>query len=66
VKAGTVWINSYGLFDPAAPCGGYKESGFGREMGREAIELYTELKTVWIGLQGPLEPIPRNLAFRLL
>jgi acyl-CoA reductase-like NAD-dependent aldehyde dehydrogenase len=48
VKAGTVWINGYGLFDPAAPFGGYKESGFGREMGKEAIDLYTELKTVWI------------------
>jgi acyl-CoA reductase-like NAD-dependent aldehyde dehydrogenase len=50
VKAGTVWINGYGLFDPAAPFGGYKQSGFGREMGQEALELYTELKTVWIGL----------------
>jgi acyl-CoA reductase-like NAD-dependent aldehyde dehydrogenase len=50
VKAGTVWINSYGLFDPAAPFGGYKESGFGREMGREALDLYTQTKTVWIGL----------------
>jgi acyl-CoA reductase-like NAD-dependent aldehyde dehydrogenase len=50
VKAGTVWINGYGLFDPAAPFGGYKQSGFGREMGHEALELYTELKTVWIGL----------------
>jgi acyl-CoA reductase-like NAD-dependent aldehyde dehydrogenase len=50
VRAGTVWINSYGVFDPAAPFGGYKQSGFGREMGKEAIELYTELKTVWVGL----------------
>jgi acyl-CoA reductase-like NAD-dependent aldehyde dehydrogenase len=50
VKAGTVWINGYGLFDPAAPFGGYKESGFGREMGREALDLYTQTKTVWIGL----------------
>ena len=50
VKAGTVWINGYGLFDPAAPFGGYKESGFGREMGREAIEMYTQVKTVWVGL----------------
>jgi acyl-CoA reductase-like NAD-dependent aldehyde dehydrogenase len=50
VRAGTVWINSYGLFDPAAPFGGYKESGFGREMGKEAVELYTEVKTVWIGI----------------
>jgi acyl-CoA reductase-like NAD-dependent aldehyde dehydrogenase len=50
VKAGTVWINSYGLFDAAAPFGGYKESGFGREMGKEALELYTQVKTVWVGL----------------
>lgn len=50
VKAGTVWINTYGLFDAAAPFGGYKESGFGREMGAEALDLYTQTKTVWIGL----------------
>jgi acyl-CoA reductase-like NAD-dependent aldehyde dehydrogenase len=50
VKAGAVWINSYGLFDAAAPFGGYKTSGFGREMGKDAIELYTQLKTVWVGL----------------
>jgi acyl-CoA reductase-like NAD-dependent aldehyde dehydrogenase len=50
VRAGVVWINSYGLFDAAAPFGGYKESGFGREMGREALDLYTQTKTVWVGL----------------
>lgn len=50
LKAGTVWINGYGMFDPAAPFGGYKESGFGREMGRDALELYTQVKTVWVGL----------------
>ena len=51
VKAGTVWINgTYGISDPAAPFGGYKESGFGREMGKEALDLYTEVKTVWIGI----------------
>ncbi len=48
VQAGTVWVNSYGLFDPAAPFGGYKESGFGREMGKEALDLYTQVKTVWV------------------
>jgi acyl-CoA reductase-like NAD-dependent aldehyde dehydrogenase len=51
VQAGTVWINSYGNFDAAAPFGGYKQSGFGREMGKEALELYTQLKTVWTNLQ---------------
>lgn len=50
VKAGTVWINGYGMIDPAAPFGGYKESGIGREMGSEAINLYTQVKTVWVGL----------------
>jgi acyl-CoA reductase-like NAD-dependent aldehyde dehydrogenase len=50
VKAGTVWINGYGMIDPAAPFGGYKESGIGREMGKEAINLYTQVKTVWVGL----------------
>jgi acyl-CoA reductase-like NAD-dependent aldehyde dehydrogenase len=50
LKAGTVWVNTYGLFDAAAPFGGYKESGFGREMGAEALDLYTQTKTVWIGL----------------
>jgi acyl-CoA reductase-like NAD-dependent aldehyde dehydrogenase len=49
VKAGTVWINGYGWFDAAAPFGGYKQSGFGREMGREAVELFTQVKTVWVG-----------------
>jgi acyl-CoA reductase-like NAD-dependent aldehyde dehydrogenase len=50
VRAGTVWINGYNLFDPAAPFGGYKESGFGKEMGKDALELYTQTKTVWIGM----------------
>jgi acyl-CoA reductase-like NAD-dependent aldehyde dehydrogenase len=48
VQAGTVWINGYGMIDPAAPFGGYKMSGFGREMGKEAIDLYTQVKTVWV------------------
>lgn len=50
VNAGTVWVNSYGLYDAAAPYGGYKQSGFGREMGKDALDLYSQLKTVWIGL----------------
>jgi acyl-CoA reductase-like NAD-dependent aldehyde dehydrogenase len=50
LQAGTVWINGYGFFDAASPFGGYKESGFGREMGKEAIELYTQVKTIWVGL----------------
>jgi aldehyde dehydrogenase (NAD+) len=50
LRAGTVWINTYNFYDAAAPFGGYKESGFGRELGREALEGYLETKTVWVGL----------------
>jgi len=50
LKAGTVWINCYNMFDAAAPFGGYKQSGFGREMGKAALELYTQIKTVWVNL----------------
>ncbi len=50
IKAGTVWVNTYNLYDSAAPFGGYKASGFGRDLGREALDGYLETKTVWIGL----------------
>ncbi len=50
IKAGTVWINAYNLFDPALPFGGYKESGFGRELGAYALDQYTETKSVWLDL----------------
>src|SRR6202795_665627 len=50
LKAGTVWINTYGLMDASLPFGGYKSSGFGRELGTHAIEHYTELKTVWLNM----------------
>jgi len=50
LKAGTVWINTYGLMDAALPFGGYKSSGFGRELGAHAMEYYTELKTVWLNM----------------
>jgi acyl-CoA reductase-like NAD-dependent aldehyde dehydrogenase len=50
LKAGTVWINTYGLMDAALPFGGYKSSGFGRELGAHAMEHYTELKTVWLNM----------------
>jgi len=45
-----VWINSYNVFDSALPFGGYKQSGWGREMGHHALELYTEVKSVVVGL----------------
>ncbi len=50
VKAGTVWINTYGDYDAAAPFGGYKMSGFGRDLGKAALEAYTQTKTVWVHL----------------
>ena len=46
IRAGTVWINCYNVFDAALPFGGYKESGWGREMGHQVLEAYTELKSV--------------------
>ena len=46
LRAGTVWINCYNIFDAALPFGGYKQSGWGREMGHDAFELYTETKAV--------------------
>jgi aldehyde dehydrogenase (NAD+) len=50
LKAGTVWINTYGLMDASLPFGGYKSSGFGRELGAHAVEHYTEMKTVWLNM----------------
>lgn len=46
LKAGTVWINCYNIVDPAAPFGGFKLSGLGRELGQQALDAYTETKTV--------------------
>uniref|UniRef100_A0A1I8A241 aldehyde dehydrogenase (NAD(+)) n=1 Tax=Steinernema glaseri TaxID=37863 RepID=A0A1I8A241_9BILA len=48
IKAGTVWVNCYNVFDPAAPFGGYKMSGIGRELGEYGLQAYTEVKTVTI------------------
>jgi aldehyde dehydrogenase (NAD+) len=50
LQAGTVWINTYNVYDTAAPFGGYKASGFGREMSAHAIEHYTQVKSVWVDL----------------
>lgn len=50
LKAGTIWINTYNSFDAASPFGGFKQSGFGRELGIHALELYTQVKSVWINL----------------
>jgi aldehyde dehydrogenase (NAD+) len=50
LQAGTVWVNTYNVYDTAAPFGGYKQSGFGREMSMHALEHYTQTKTVWVDL----------------
>jgi len=50
IKAGSVWINTYNGFDSASPFGGYKQSGFGRDLGAYALEQYTNVKSVWVAL----------------
>jgi phenylacetaldehyde dehydrogenase len=50
IRAGVVWVNNYGWFDVAVPYGGFALSGFGKELGREALDAYLQTKTVWIDL----------------
>jgi len=50
IKAGTVWVNCFNMVDPSSPFGGFKQSGWGREHGRQAMELYSETKSVWVNL----------------
>jgi len=50
LQAGTVWINTYNNYDPAAAFGGYKMSGYGRELSMHAIDHYTQVKSVWVNL----------------
>jgi len=50
LRAGTVWINTYNVYDTAAAFGGYKQSGFGRDMSMHALEYYTQVKTIWVDL----------------
>ena len=52
IKAGVVWINTFNMFNAASPFGGYKQSGYGREMGKHALDLYTQIKSVWVDLSG--------------
>ena len=51
LKAGTIWANCFNVFDAASPFGGMKQSGWGRELGQKAVELYTEIKSVWIKIK---------------
>jgi acyl-CoA reductase-like NAD-dependent aldehyde dehydrogenase len=50
IKAGSVWVNMFGGFDSGSPFGGYKQSGFGRDLGAQALEQYTNVKSVWVAL----------------
>jgi acyl-CoA reductase-like NAD-dependent aldehyde dehydrogenase len=50
LKTGVVWINSYDMFDAAAPFGGFKGSGYGRDNGYETIDMFTEVKSVWVSM----------------
>jgi phenylacetaldehyde dehydrogenase len=50
IEAGVVWVNTYGWFDEAVPYGGFRMSGFGKELGAEALDLYLQTKTVWVNL----------------
>jgi aldehyde dehydrogenase (NAD+) len=50
IRAGTVWVNCYDVFDTAAPFGGFKQSGFGRELGERGLDSYLETKTVTVSL----------------
>jgi aldehyde dehydrogenase (NAD+) len=50
LRAGTVWVNTYNLYDPGLSFGGFGESGFGRDLGRAALDAYTEPKSVWVNL----------------
>jgi (Z)-2-((N-methylformamido)methylene)-5-hydroxybutyrolactone dehydrogenase len=61
LKAGTVWINTYRAVSYASPFGGYKQSGYGREMGLEAIREFTQVKSVWVDLA---DTVPDPFALR--
>jgi acyl-CoA reductase-like NAD-dependent aldehyde dehydrogenase len=52
IKAGTIWINAYRVVAPSVPFGGFKSSGLGRENGIDAVNAYTENKSVWVELSG--------------
>jgi aldehyde dehydrogenase (NAD+) len=59
LKAGTVWVNTYSKFDPSAPFGGYKASGYGREQGWESLDNYLQTKTVWLNI-NPLADMEQH------
>ncbi|MCL4745107.1 MAG: aldehyde dehydrogenase family protein [Burkholderiaceae bacterium] len=65
LRAGSIWVNTYGPNSVAAPFGGFKQSGVGRELGPEALSLFTEVKSVWVQLcSDPPQPSTRAAAKR--
>jgi acyl-CoA reductase-like NAD-dependent aldehyde dehydrogenase len=60
--AGTVWINTYGMFDVAVPFGGRKHSGYGRELGEEALDPYLQSKSVWVDLEAEVPQSGQGIA----
>jgi acyl-CoA reductase-like NAD-dependent aldehyde dehydrogenase len=50
IQAGTVWVNTYNFYDPGMPFGGYKQSGFGRDLGPECLRDVTQVKSVWVNV----------------
>jgi phenylacetaldehyde dehydrogenase len=52
LKAGTVWVNTYLKVDPISGFGGYKQSGYGRELGPHSMDTYTQMKTVYVDVTG--------------
>ncbi len=50
LQAGTIWVNTYHPLDAASPFGGYKQSGYGRELGKHSLDLYTQVKSIWVDL----------------
>jgi aldehyde dehydrogenase (NAD+) len=51
LKAGTVWVNMYNFYDPGMPFGGFKESGFGRDLGPDCLRDVTQVKSVWVNTE---------------
>lgn len=51
LKAAVIWVNTYNVFDPTAPFGGYKQSGYRREMGSAVLDAYTQQKMVWVNIR---------------
>jgi acyl-CoA reductase-like NAD-dependent aldehyde dehydrogenase len=60
IKAGTVYINHYRSVDPGSPIGGFKRSGYGRELGPDAVKDFMQVKSVWVGTAPCVDPFPKT------